>query len=53
MRVKRLREILDGPFLLAEERQTSAHGSEHHVREGMQSHSAPGEVVNDRAERED
>jgi hypothetical protein len=53
MRVKRLRAILDGPFLLAEDHQASSFGSEQHVHDRMRSRSGSSEAVNDEAERED
>jgi hypothetical protein len=53
MRVKQLRAILDGPFLLADDHRTSSSGSEPHTHDQPRSHSGQSEAVNDRAERED
>jgi hypothetical protein len=53
MRVKRLREILDGPFLLADDHRIKLSGSEQHTHERTRSHSGQTEAVSDGAERED
>lgn len=53
MRVNRLREILDGPFLLTQNHQTSPSSPEQRVRESAQPAPDAGANMVDHAVRED